>query len=183
MRHNPRCVFDTNVIVSAFLFERSEPGRALEKPWTEDKSFSRSRYAVELTEVLRREKFDRYLSRKKREELLKALIQEAVLVDVTERIEACRDPKDDKYLGVGRQRRSGLYRQRRQGSARFVPDFGALRYCVRSTFCDGCRCSPGLSSHDRATLARHPRTLRPVRLGDVEGGGCGGCGVGLRTRC
>ncbi len=98
MRHNPRCVFDTNVIVSAFLFERSEPGRAIGEALDRGQILLSEQVAVELTEVLRREKFDRYLSRKKREELLKALIQEAVLVDVTERIEACRDPKDDKYL-------------------------------------------------------------------------------------
>ncbi len=98
MRGNPRCVFDTNVIVSAFLFERSEPGRAFDEALNQGQILLSEQVAAELTEVLRREKFDRYLSRKKREELLKALIQEAVLVDVTERIEACRDPKDDKYL-------------------------------------------------------------------------------------
>jgi len=98
MRDKPRCVFDTNVIVSAFLFERSEPGRAFAEALDRGQILLSAQVAIELTEVLRREKFDRYVSRKKREDLLKALIQEAVFVEITERIEVCRDPKDDKYL-------------------------------------------------------------------------------------
>lgn len=98
MKNSLRCVFDTNVIVSAFLFEHSEPGRALDEVLNRGQILLSEQAAAELTEVLRREKFDRYVSRKRREELLKALIQEAVLVEATERIEACRDPKDDIYL-------------------------------------------------------------------------------------
>ncbi len=52
----------------------------------------------ELAEVLRRDKFDRYLKRKTREVFLRVLIQEAVFVEVTETIQACRDTKDDKFL-------------------------------------------------------------------------------------
>jgi len=52
----------------------------------------------ELAEVLRRDKFDRYVKRKTREALLRGLIQEAVFVNVTETIQACRDAKDDKFL-------------------------------------------------------------------------------------
>lgn len=52
----------------------------------------------ELVEVLRRDKFDRYLKRKTREEFLRALIQKSIFVEVTESIQACRDVKDDKFL-------------------------------------------------------------------------------------
>ena len=51
-----------------------------------------------MVEVLRRDKFDRYLKRKTREEFLKALLQKSIFVEVTEIIQACRDAKDDKFL-------------------------------------------------------------------------------------
>ena len=54
--------------------------------------------AEELNEVLGREKFDRYISREDRERFVAAFIQAATFIEVTDRILACRDPKDDKFL-------------------------------------------------------------------------------------
>lgn len=54
--------------------------------------------AEELADVLRREKFDRYATRKIRDEFLGALIQESVFVEVIEKIQVCRDAKDNKFL-------------------------------------------------------------------------------------
>lgn len=51
--------------------------------------------AEELADVLRREKFDRYATRKIRDEFLRALIQESVFIEVTEKIDVCRDAKDN----------------------------------------------------------------------------------------
>jgi putative PIN family toxin of toxin-antitoxin system len=53
---------------------------------------------AELEEVLRRPKFDRYVSRALRQEFLDTLPEFATRVAITERIKACRDPKDDKFL-------------------------------------------------------------------------------------
>ncbi|MFL5342185.1 MAG: putative toxin-antitoxin system toxin component, PIN family [Gemmataceae bacterium] len=52
---------------------------------------------AELDEVLRRPKFDKYVS-EKRLEFLAALVREAEPVAFTEVITACRDAKDDKFL-------------------------------------------------------------------------------------
>jgi len=52
----------------------------------------------ELNEVLGRERFNRYLTSEEREEFLEALIERAVLVEITENVQECRDPKDDKVL-------------------------------------------------------------------------------------
>jgi putative PIN family toxin of toxin-antitoxin system len=98
MGDKPRYVIDANAIVSAFLFERSKPGRALQLALERGVILLSESAAAELAEVLRREKFERYVIRQKREELLKAFIQEATLVEVAERIDACRDPRDNKYL-------------------------------------------------------------------------------------
>lgn len=93
-----RFVFDTNTIVSAFLFEKSVPGQALKKALDHGALLLSLPVAEELAKVLRRDKFDRYLSRKIREEFLKALVKEATFVDVVERIRVCSDPQDDKFL-------------------------------------------------------------------------------------
>ncbi len=98
MNSKPRYVFDTSVIVSAFLFHHANPGRALQTALDRGEVLLSIEVAAELNEVMDRDKFDRYLPRKKRKELLRALIQESVFIEVSERIQACRDPKDDKFL-------------------------------------------------------------------------------------
>ena len=85
MRSNPRCVFDTNVLVSALLFDESTPARAF---------FA----ALRQGEVLGRKKFRRYVTEAERERFLRSLLREARLVEIREKIQACRDPKDDKIL-------------------------------------------------------------------------------------
>ena len=98
MTGKPRYVFDTNTIVSAFLFHRSTPGQALTAALDQGVLLVSDEVASELGAVLRRERFDAYISRERREELLRGLIRNALLIEVTERVEACRDPSDDKFL-------------------------------------------------------------------------------------
>lgn len=98
MSSKPRFVFDSNTIISAFLFDQGKPGRALQTALDYGELLLSVDLVTELSEVLGREKFDRYLSRKRRKELLGTLIQEGIVVGITEEIEACRDPKDDKFL-------------------------------------------------------------------------------------
>ena len=98
MNSKPRYVFDTNTIVSAFLFSQSIPGRAFHEALDRGEVLLSMEVAEELAEVLRRDKFDRYVRRKTREEFLRALIQEAIFIGVSETIQACRDPKDNKFL-------------------------------------------------------------------------------------
>jgi len=52
----------------------------------------------ELNEILGRDKFNRYVTSEEREEFLEALIEGAVLVEITENVQECRDPKDHKVL-------------------------------------------------------------------------------------
>jgi len=91
-------VFDSNTIVSAFLFEQSSPGLALKEALARGQVLLSIDVAEELADVLRREKFDRYVGRKIREEFLRALIRDSVYVEISETIQACRDSKDDKFL-------------------------------------------------------------------------------------
>jgi putative PIN family toxin of toxin-antitoxin system len=52
----------------------------------------------ELDEVLRRPKFNRYLREVERLLFLAAFIRDSKIVDLTERVAECRDPKDDRIL-------------------------------------------------------------------------------------
>ncbi len=93
-----RYVFDANVIISALLFENSKPAQALRYALANGEVLLSLDLLEELNEVLGREKFNRYLTSDEREEFLEALIERAVLVEITENVRECRDPKDDKVL-------------------------------------------------------------------------------------
>ena len=53
---------------------------------------------AELHGVLSRKRFRRYVDEEEIRSILAALTREAEWVDVGARIQACRDPKDDKFL-------------------------------------------------------------------------------------
>jgi putative PIN family toxin of toxin-antitoxin system len=74
-------VFDTNTIVSAFLFENGKPGRALDLAETQGRLFLSPETAQELGEVLERKKFDDYVKRETRRELLFALLEQVELIE------------------------------------------------------------------------------------------------------
>jgi putative PIN family toxin of toxin-antitoxin system len=98
MSPKPRYVFDNNAVVSALLFEQSVPGQAFYAALDSGEFLvSRATFA-ELAEVLGRKKFDRYLTHEERERFLATLLREALVVEITEEVRACRDPKDDKFL-------------------------------------------------------------------------------------
>jgi putative PIN family toxin of toxin-antitoxin system len=100
MSSKPCYVFDTNVTISAVLFEQSPPGQALHAALRDGELLVSSASVTELGEVLGRKKFDRYLAREERQDFLVRLMREATVVDITEEIRACRDAKDDKFLEI-----------------------------------------------------------------------------------
>lgn len=93
-----RCVFDTNVLVSALLLPDSKPRHALDKALREGKVLVSFAALAELHEVLSRKRFRRYVDEEDVRSFLAALTREAEWVDVEARIQVCRDPKDDKFL-------------------------------------------------------------------------------------
>ncbi len=93
-----RYVFDTNVIISALLFENSKPAQALRYALVSGEILLSLDLLEELNEVLGRERFSRYVTREEREEFLEALVERAILIEITESVQACRDPKDNKVL-------------------------------------------------------------------------------------
>jgi putative PIN family toxin of toxin-antitoxin system len=91
-------VFDTNVLVSALLFANSSPRKALELALDTGKILISKETVDELNNVLSRPKFERYVSQPKRERFLLSLVQKSTLIEIQEKIEECRDPKDNKFL-------------------------------------------------------------------------------------
>ena len=90
--------FDTNVLISGLLSTTSTPARALEFAATSDQMVATSATLRELMTKLLSPKFDRYVSRERRDALLLRLAPVLEIVEVVEQIRASRDTKDDKFL-------------------------------------------------------------------------------------
>lgn len=93
-----RCVFDTNVLVSALLIPGSIPQRALQRAFRSGDILLSLALLAELSEVLTRKQFRRYVDEEDVRRFVVALTREAQLVDVDVQIKVCRDADDDKIL-------------------------------------------------------------------------------------
>jgi uncharacterized protein len=93
-----RIVIDTNVIVSALIFYNSPTMQTFREAKEKGVLLISDSILAELIDVLSRSKFDRYLAREIRQDFLAILSAEAEIIEITEKIEICRDPKDDKFL-------------------------------------------------------------------------------------
>ena len=98
MNSDLRAVIDTGVVVSAVLLPRSVPRQAFDLAAARGRLLVSNETIAELDEVLRRPKFDKYVSEARRLEFLAALLYEADLIDVVDVVADCRDPKDNKFL-------------------------------------------------------------------------------------
>ena len=95
-----RLVFDINALISAFLIEESVPSQALRLALNQGVVLVSAPLLTTLAGVLQRPKFDRYLTLDEREELVAAFVASSRMVEIVERIRACRDPDDDAILEV-----------------------------------------------------------------------------------
>ena len=93
-----RIVLDTNVVVSALLLSGSVPRQAFDKAIDHGEVIISTPVLLELAEVLARDKLNKYLTEQERMRFLVALLKESELVRITEQIDDCRDPSDNKFL-------------------------------------------------------------------------------------
>jgi len=98
MNDKARYVFDTNVIISALLFEQSKPAQAFYAALDRGDILLSQPVLKELNEVLAREKLKPYLLLQERVQFITGLVSEALFIDIKENIRVCRDPEDDKFL-------------------------------------------------------------------------------------
>jgi uncharacterized protein len=80
------------------LLPASIPRQAFDKAFDEGEILLSLPTLTELNEVLSRRRFERYLLEEERMRFLAALVREAELVEITETVTDCRDPKDNKFL-------------------------------------------------------------------------------------
>ena len=95
-----RFVFDTNVLVSAFLFRNSIPRHALDHALKAGSVVHSDETMLELWEVMMRPKFDRYLSVYDRQLILTRFEEISASYFTDKKVVICRDPKDDKFFSL-----------------------------------------------------------------------------------
>jgi uncharacterized protein len=95
-----RLVLDTNILVSRLLMPGGTAGRAVDHALALGVLLVSDETLTELAEVLSRPKFDAYVSLEDRRHFLRLLGGVARKINITHRVAACRDPKDDKFLHV-----------------------------------------------------------------------------------
>jgi uncharacterized protein len=100
LRKIHRLVVDTNVFVSAIVAPHSIPRQAVDRVLDNGVLLLSAPTIAELEEVLRRPKFDHYVSREERVLFLSQLRALAEFVPIIQLVRECRDPKDDKVLEV-----------------------------------------------------------------------------------
>ena|ERR1035438_6499876 len=99
MSDTERHVLDTNVVFSGLLFPGSPPSLALLKA-QRGKVLASDATLLELIEVMGRVRFDRYVERTFRQRLAVEFVNACETVSIAYPIQACRDPRDDKFLEV-----------------------------------------------------------------------------------
>lgn len=92
-----RIVIDTNIFVSTALKDKSLPSIAAHSALQHGTLLKSTVTEAQLFEVLARPYFNRLVAAATRD-WLKGVMAAAESVTITERIVACRDPTDDKFL-------------------------------------------------------------------------------------
>jgi putative PIN family toxin of toxin-antitoxin system len=96
---NPKFVFDTNVMFSASLLGNSINAKALDHALNIGRIVVSDDVLAEFAEVIFRKKFDKYfLNDNERHEAVDFIAVNALVYSPKITINACRDPKDDKFL-------------------------------------------------------------------------------------
>nr|WP_312372294.1 putative toxin-antitoxin system toxin component, PIN family [Delftia acidovorans] len=100
MRTDLRLVIDTNLWISRLLMPTGMAAKSVDQALGCATVSMSQQTLAELSEVLLRPKFDRYVSREDRRRFLLLLDGVVRRISVTRQVSVCRDPKDDKFLDV-----------------------------------------------------------------------------------
>ncbi len=95
-----RTVFDTNVLISALLISNSAPAKALKNAENSKIILYSIPILEELSDVLSRPKFNRYIDDKHITGFLARIYRSWREIKIIHTVKACRDPEDDKFLEV-----------------------------------------------------------------------------------
>lgn len=95
-----RVVIDTNVFVSGLLIATSVPASVVNRAVRDHQLLVSSDTLRELARVLLAPKFDKYVSRDKRADLIARLAPIVEVVEILQTVQASHDARDDKFLEV-----------------------------------------------------------------------------------
>jgi uncharacterized protein len=98
MSDDVRAVVDTNVLISASLFEGSKPRQVINWLLDHGRLLLSDETSHEASEVLRRPQFNKYVQESDRLTFFHLLALAAQMITVNVKISDCRDPKDNKFL-------------------------------------------------------------------------------------
>lgn len=95
-----RVVIDMNILISAILFPNSMLAKAVDKAFKYYDIYASNATVNEFLEVIQRPKFDKYFVAypNKKEIFINNFINIVNIIDPTEHITDCQDPKDNKFL-------------------------------------------------------------------------------------
>ena len=100
MQTDHKLVIDTNLWVSRLLTPNGVAARAVDHALAWGIPLMSEATLTELSSVLARPKFDKYVTIEDRQHFLRLLGGVARIIPVTHRVVACRDSDDDKFLHV-----------------------------------------------------------------------------------
>lgn len=104
-----RVVIDTNVLISGLLPATSTPAHAVDRAIKSAQLVATTETLRELIEKVLSPKFDRYVTRERRDALLARLAAVVDIVAVIQPIRASRDPKDDTCLEAAVNGRADVF--------------------------------------------------------------------------
>ncbi len=96
----PYIVIDTNVLISALMNANSPSALTVQKAFEFFQPIASADTWNEFEEVSGRYKFARFYTAESRLYFLATLAQSVHFFSVTLAVQACRDPKDDKFLAL-----------------------------------------------------------------------------------
>jgi putative PIN family toxin of toxin-antitoxin system len=108
MKARTRVVVDTNILLSRLLVPGSVPAQAVHKAVDQGQILASEATLEELADVLSRPKFDRYLTVSERQQFLRLFMRIAQWVPILHPVQACRDPRDDKFLALAVNGEAGV---------------------------------------------------------------------------
>ena len=93
-------VFDSNLVVSAFLNPQGTAAQSFQIGLEHFDLACSKETLAELLDVLKRDKFDKYVSKAERAEKLETYALSVRFFDVRIDVTDCKDPKDNKFLAL-----------------------------------------------------------------------------------
>ena len=92
-------IIDANVLISAAIAKHSIPDQVVRRALLEDVVIRSISTTQELSNSLKKKKLDRYFRNEyERDLFIHLFLRQSKLIEVTDQVRICRDPKDNQYL-------------------------------------------------------------------------------------